>query len=287
MRVTSTTRWTSIPTPRIRASQASHIPQSRFRRISGLTPIPMLAGGFLRRTSMDSSTAARHREDLDCVDNSTPTASPPMARCGYRQMLAHGYQLAPWRGSDNHLNPGAKWDNFALGARGICLADAITKPAFRQALRAQRCYWALNGSPRVELEIEGVPMGEFATTDATLDYAIFVDGNGTEVGGGWEIYCGEVTQDGGNGGFTFVASGPCAGGSCEVSGSVPAEFWDWCYARVRRSDTFPVVVTAAVYLPEPSQHLQLGSGIALLSVLGWRRRRRSRMPSDNRAPVSQ
>ena len=224
-------------------------------------------------------------EDTDCVDYSTPTASPPMAGCGYRQMLSHGYQLAPWRGSDNHLNPGARWDNFALGARGICLADAITKPAFRQALRAQRCYWANNGSPRVELEIEGVPMGGLATTDETLDYAIFIDGNGTDVGGGWELGCGEVTQDGGNGGFTFVASGPCDGGSCEVSGSVPAEFWDFCYARVRRSNAFPVVITAAVYLPEPSQNLQLGIGIALLSVLGWRRQRRSLRPPDNGKPA--
>lgn len=208
-------------------------------------------GGISQAHIVGYELTGASTEDLPCVND--PPASAPRTRCGYRQVLALGYRVAPWWGSDNHLTP-ESWDYWIIGpttsATGICLASDFTKSSFLQAIEQRRCYVArFGGEPLVQLEIEGAQMGQAVLPSGDLDYALYIDKNGADAGYYWEIGCGEVTFDGGNGNYAPQANGSCSDEICEATGSFAAGSFDWCYLRtsVVEGGAYTVVTTAPVF----------------------------------------
>jgi hypothetical protein len=234
----------------------------------GMSPAHIFGYGFQRT-----------REDVPCVDHSDPPVSPATSECGYRQVLAYGWRVAPWLGSDNHLNPGTAWDRWIVGApdRGICLASQFTRDSLFDAIRQRRCYFSRDGvlEPVIQFELEGVQMGQPSVPAGDLDYAIYIDSKNEIPGRVWEIGCGEATRDGTNGNYSVQATGDCAGAICETSGSFPAGSLDWCYLRVVHSNGSLRAVTSPVTLgEEPSPTIPamsrwgLASSAALIAVVG-------------------
>lgn len=221
----------------------------------------------------------KYREDVPCVAHSDPPVSPATGECGYRQVLAYGWHLAPWLESDSHLK-GDRWDTWIVGsqARGICLASEFTKSSFLDAVEQRRCYWTQFGvnEPLIQFELEGVQMGQRAGPRGDLDYSIYMDGHGEFPGRIWEIGCGETTRDGSNGNYSAQASGSCDDAICEASGSFPAGSLDWCYLRVKVNAgsagaiavTAPVILDVGLSVPAMVSRWGLAALAVLLAAVG-------------------
>lgn len=218
-------------------------------------------GGF-KYTMVAGYEFSPGNETDGCTDADSPTDGAATSDCGFRQSLAWGAKVVPWHGSDNHLCPDNETTSNCIGSelqdwlvtdtkRTVTVADMFTRASFIAAREDGRVFWTANGKdyqPRLDYELESVQMGSTVTRVGDLDYALYVDSDGLDVSGGWEIGCGDVTADGTDGGYAVEASGSCTGNTCEASSTIATAGLDWCYLRAEDVGGNVVLASAPVFI---------------------------------------